>query len=59
MYKHGIRVNRYRIRKAYECFRFGIKNGRNAWWSLRLAMWWFSAGFTFEGDGKKTNLKSA
>lgn len=50
MYEHGIRVNRYRIKKAYECFKFGMENGRNAWWSLRLAMWWFSAGFKFEGD---------
>jgi hypothetical protein len=55
----GIRINRYRIAKAYDCFKYGMENGRNAYWSLRLSMWWFSAGFTFEGDKKQTNLKTA
>jgi hypothetical protein len=59
MFKHGIRINKYRIGKAYDCFKYGMESGRNPWWSFRLALWWFSAGFTFEGDGKKTNLKSA
>jgi len=50
MKRKGIRINRYRIAKAHECFKNGIDNKRNAWWSFRLSLWWFSAGFVFEGD---------
>ena len=52
MFKHGIRINRYRIKKAYECFKYGMESNRHPWWSFRLALWWFSAGFDFEGDRK-------
>lgn len=56
MKRKGIRINRYRIAKAYECFIHGMRNGRNAYWSFRLALWWFSAGFVFEGDKQLKNV---
>jgi hypothetical protein len=45
-----IKINRYRIRKAYICYVSGRQNDRNIYWSIRLALWWFYAGFVFEGD---------
>jgi len=45
-----MKINRYRIKKAIECFKYGMENGRNVWWSFRLSLWWFSSGFKFEGD---------
>lgn len=45
-----MKINKYRIRKAYECYIAGVQNGRNFYWSVRLALHWFSAGFKFEGD---------
>lgn len=47
-----MKITPYRIRKAYECYVNGRKNGRNVYWSFRLALWWFSSGFTFEADYK-------
>lgn len=44
------KVNRYRIKKAYECYVNGREHGRNAYWSFRLSLWWFSSGFSFAGD---------
>jgi hypothetical protein len=48
-----MRINKYRIKKAWECFIAGRKQGRNTYWSFRLALWWFSSGFHFEGDKLK------
>lgn len=45
-----MKINKYRIKKAIECYQNGIQNGRNAYWSIRLALYWFSSGFNFEGD---------
>lgn len=43
-------INKYRIKKAYQCYIGGRKQGRNIYWSFRLALYWFSSGFSFEGD---------
>jgi hypothetical protein len=45
-----MKINQYRIRKSWECYVSGRKNGRNVYWSIRLSLWWFSGGFNFEGD---------
>jgi hypothetical protein len=50
-----MKISKYRVKKAYECFINGIQNGRNMYWSFRLSLWWFSNGFQFEGD-KTTDL---
>lgn len=47
-----MKITRYRIKKAYECFKSSVKNGGHPWWSFRLALWWFSSGFKFEEDYK-------
>lgn len=52
-----MKITRYRIIKAYECYANGRKHGRNAYWSFRLAIHWFSGGFNFEGDRRRMNLK--
>lgn len=44
-----MKINRYRINKAYICFTSGIKE-HGVYWSVRLALHWFSSGFEFEGD---------
>lgn len=53
-----MKITRYRIIKAYECYVNGRKHGRNAYWSFRLSLHWFSNGFNFEGDNIKSNLKT-
>ena len=45
-----MKITRYRIKKAIESYVNGRNNGRNMYWSFRLALWWFSSGFNFEGD---------
>jgi hypothetical protein len=45
-----MKINKYRIKKAWVCYTSGRENGRNIYWSIRLALWWFSSGFNFEGD---------
>jgi hypothetical protein len=45
-----MKINKYRIKKSIDCFKNGLKNGRNLYWSIRLSLWWFSEGFNFEGD---------
>lgn len=55
MFEHGIKINTYRIKKAYRCYLYGYREGRNPYWSFRLALWWFSGGFSFEGDKKNGN----
>ena len=45
-----MKITRYRIVKAYDCYTAGRENGRNIYWAVRLALWWFSSGFNFEGD---------
>lgn len=45
-----MKITTHRIRKAIECYTNGRQNERNVYWSIRLALWWFSSGFTFEGD---------
>jgi hypothetical protein len=45
-----MKINIFRIKKAYICFIHGIKNGRGIYWSIRLSLYWFSSGFTFEND---------
>ena len=47
-----MKITTHRIKKAYECFIGGEKNGRSIYWSLRLSLYWFSAGFELEGDNK-------
>jgi hypothetical protein len=47
-----MKINRYRIKKAYQCYVEGREQGRNVYWSIRLALWWFSSGFKFEKDYK-------
>ena len=32
--------------------KIGREQGRNVYWSIRLALWWFSSGFKFEKDYK-------
>ena len=49
--RSGIRINRYRIRKAYICYKSSREDNKfGVIPSIRLALWWFSAGFVFEGD---------
>jgi hypothetical protein len=45
-----MKINRYRIKKAYQCYTSYVKRGGSSYWSFRLALWWFSSGFEFEGD---------
>lgn len=45
-----MKINRYRIKKAYQCFISGCKNGRSIYWSVVLAFDWFSSARKFEGD---------
>jgi hypothetical protein len=47
-----MKISRYRIKKAYECYANGRKHGRNVYWSIRCALWWFSSGFKFEAEYK-------
>lgn len=47
-----MKLNKYRIKKAWECYWSNRKDGTNVYWSVRLAMWWFSAGLNFEADHK-------
>jgi hypothetical protein len=48
--KTNMKINKYRIKMAWVCYTNGRKNGRNIYWSIRLALYWFSGGFNFEGD---------
>jgi hypothetical protein len=46
-------INKYRIKKAYECFDYQSNNGRSLYWSFILALDWFSSGFDFNGDNPR------
>lgn len=45
-----MKINKYRIKKAYQCYIGGIKQGRSIYWSFVLALDWFSSVRKFEGD---------
>lgn len=45
-----MKINKYRLVKAWECYLNNRKNGTNIYWSIRLAAWYFHAGFKFKGD---------
>jgi hypothetical protein len=45
-----MKINKYRIKKAWACYIGGREQGRSVYWSIRLALYWFSSGFTFQGD---------
>lgn len=47
-----MKITRYRIKKAYECYIHGRESRGSRYWSFRLALWWFSSGFKFEEDYK-------
>lgn len=45
-----MKITRHRISKAWVCYKSHRENGANIISSIRCARWWFSSGFTFEGD---------
>ncbi len=51
-------INKYRIEKAYICYQSCIK-WTNFYWSVNLALYWFSSGFDFNGDNPKLAAKRA
>jgi len=47
-----MKINQYRIRKSWECFKHHMKNGDGLYWSVKLSLWWFGSKFTFLNDSK-------
>ncbi len=45
-----MKINKYRIEKAWICFKSNLKNKTGLYWSICLALHWFSDGFNFAGD---------
>ena len=50
-----MKITRFHIRKAIECYKNGRQQGRNILVAIRLALWWFEPKFKFVEDKKGVN----
>ena len=55
MGEQEMKITKFRIRKAIECYKNGRQQGRNIFVAIRLALWWFEPKFNFVEDKKGVN----